>query len=216
MGTQIPGDRQAVEGELGASDPILPISGGDPASDLHDQCGGVAAHESAQDHQDAGIVSERGSGDEAAIPGVAERDREVGHDPALAAGVELLSDAVGGAYPGGAQSLGTTWESIREIRMNVKGTVRLGGRKCLRQQGIWISPFPVCPSGAKPGRAGSPHAGARREASKKRWHAPCAGSPHKRGCRPLVHPLLRVARLATDGTMKAWKGKSSESFTQNT
>jgi hypothetical protein len=26
-------------------------------------------------------------------------------------------------------------------------------------------------------------------ASKNRWHVPSGGSPHKRGCRPLVHPL---------------------------
>jgi hypothetical protein len=33
-----------------------------------------------------------------------------------------------------------------------------GSSNSLRQQGIWISPFPVSPSGGKPGRAGSPHA----------------------------------------------------------
>lgn len=91
-----------------------------------------------------------------------------------------------------------------------------GGRNSLRQQGIWISPFPVSPFGGKPGRAGSPHAGARREASKKRWHAPCAGSPHKRGCRPLVHPLLRVAVPNGRRNNESLKGKSSEPFTQNT
>jgi hypothetical protein len=41
---------------------------------------------------------------------------------------------------------------------------------CLRQQGSLISPFPVSPSGGKPGRVGSPHAAGTLCASQKRWH----------------------------------------------
>ena len=41
-------------GELGASDSVLRVSGRSAQGDLHDQCGGVFAHESAEDHQDRG------------------------------------------------------------------------------------------------------------------------------------------------------------------
>src|SRR5215510_14699004 len=61
---------------------------------------------------------------------------------------------------------------------------------CLRQQGSLISPFPVSPSGGKPGRAGSPHAAGTLRASQNRWHASCWRLPPKEGCRPLVHPPL--------------------------
>ena len=50
-------------------------------------------------------------------------------------------------------------------------------------------PFPF-PPGASRGGVGSPHAGehaARQQKELARIDA--AGSPHKRGCRPLVHPL---------------------------
>src|SRR5205814_7925449 len=50
------------------------------------------------------------------------------------------------------------------------------------------APFPVSPSGGKPGREGSPHAGGTSRASKQRWHAPCGRLPPQEGCRPLVHP----------------------------
>jgi hypothetical protein len=33
------------------------------------------------------------------------------------------------------------------------------------------APFPVSPSGGKPGRAGSPHAGSTLRTRQKRWHA---------------------------------------------
>jgi hypothetical protein len=57
------------------------------------------------------------------------------------------------------------------------------------------SPFPVSPSGGKPGREGSPHAGATLRASQKRWHASCAGSPHKRAAAPLCIPRLAPRRI---------------------
>src|SRR6266699_5459658 len=49
-------------------------------------------------------------------------------------------------------------------------------------------PFPVSPSGGKPGRAGSPHVAATSRASQYRWHVPCAPLPPQEGLRPLVHP----------------------------
>src|SRR6266436_4475757 len=61
-----------------------------------------------------------------------------------------------------------------------------------------ISPFSVSPSGGKPGREGSSHAGSTLLASKRRWQAPMlAGSPHKRGCRPLVYPPLALGTFRT-------------------
>jgi len=50
-------------------------------------------------------------------------------------------------------------------------------------------PFPVSPSGGKPGRAGSPHAGSTLRASKKLLARIDAAAPPTRGaCRPLVYP----------------------------
>jgi hypothetical protein len=45
-------------------------------------------------------------------------------------------------------------------------------------------PFPVSPSGGKPGGAGSPHAGSTLRASKKRWHASMLPAPPTRGLPP--------------------------------
>ena len=75
----------------------------------------------------------------------------------------------------------------------------------LRQRGIRISPFPVSPSGGKPGRAGSPHAAGRLRASGEdvvvvckgtlgRWHASRRRLPPHEGVQsalaetPLVDP----------------------------
>src|SRR5476649_1568242 len=67
---------------------------------LHDQCGGIAAHEFAQDYQDARFLSERGSSHEAAVPGATKCDRQVGHDSELERGAEPLSDSMGRADSG--------------------------------------------------------------------------------------------------------------------
>src|SRR5580658_473709 len=45
-------------------------------------------------------------------------------------------------------------------------------------------PFPVSPSGGKPGGAGSPHAGSTLRASKKRWRASMLPAPPTRGLPP--------------------------------
>jgi transposase len=46
------------------------------------------------------------------------------------------------------------------------------------------APFPVSPSGGKPGREGSPHAGSTPRASQKRWHASMLPAPPTRGLPP--------------------------------
>jgi hypothetical protein len=59
-----------------------------------------------------------------------------------------------------------------------------------------ISPFPVSPSGGKPGRAGSPHAATRSAPANTAGTARARGSPRKRGFAPLAHPPnRRLARL---------------------
>src|SRR5215471_6490572 len=60
----------------------------------------------------------------------------------------------------------------------------------LRQQGSLISPFPVSPSGGKPGRAGSPHAAGTLCATKKRWHTSMPRLPPQGGFQsaPLTPP----------------------------
>ena len=63
-----------------------------------------------------------------------------------------------------------------------------------------IAPFPVSPSGGKAGAGGFPprrkHA-ARQQKALARCDA--AGSPHKRGCCPLVYPPLAHAARYGDG-----------------
>jgi len=51
-----------------------------------------------------------------------------------------------------------------------------------------LSRFPLR---GKAGAGGFPPRRDTCRASKNRWHVPCGGSPHKRGCCPLVHPPLR-------------------------
>jgi hypothetical protein len=54
----------------------------------------------------------------------------------------------------------------------------------LRQQGNLNAPFPVSPSGGKPGRAGSPHAAGTLPASQLRWHASMPRLPPQEGLPP--------------------------------
>ena len=57
-------------------------------------------------------------------------------------------------------------------------------------------PFPFPPRASR-GGVGSPHAGSTLRAKKRRLaRIDAAGSPHKRGCRPLVHPLRARWRRA--------------------
>jgi hypothetical protein len=75
------------------------------------------------------------------------------------------------------------WVELRERCENATNTSRTS-QNGLRQQGIWISPFPVSPSGGKPGRVGSPHAGSTLRASQNRWHASMLPAPPTRGLPP--------------------------------
>ena len=67
-----------------------------------------------------------------------------------------------------------------------------------------LSRFPLR---GQAGAGGFPPRRSTSRSSQRRWHAPCAGSPHKRGCRPLVDPLLRVASTAADAHNESLKEK---------
>lgn len=78
-----------------------------------------------------------------------------------------------------------------------------------------ISPFPVSPSGGKPGRAGSPHAGSTSHASKQRWHVPMPPAPPTRGAKPplCIPPVDTTSfRLTTTGLLMeaATRGSGQE------
>jgi hypothetical protein len=63
----------------------------------------------------------------------------------------------------------------------------------------WDAPFPVSPSGGKPGRAGSPHADGTLRGQQKALARIVRRLPQQEGCRPLVHPLR--ARYAVLGNL---------------
>src|SRR5579863_5474551 len=67
-----------------------------------------------------------------------------------------------------------------------------------------ISPFPVSPSGGKPGRAGSPHAGSTLRGQQKALARIMRRLPPQEGCRPLVNPLR--ARYAGFGNLRDARG----------
>ena len=64
----------------------------------------------------------------------------------------------------------------------------------------WNAPFPVSPSGGKPGRAGSPHAGSTLRGQPKALARIVRRLPPQEGCRPLVDPLR--ARYAGHGNLQ--------------
>ena len=78
-------------------------------------------------------------------------------------------------------------------------------------------PFPVSPSGGKPGRVGSPQAGGTLRASKRRWHASMLPAPPTRG---LLPPCASPASAWSDrwGTTKIteflFRGKRSFRLTR--
>src|ERR1700722_6186337 len=82
--------------ELGADHSVLRFSSGDTEGDLYNQRSGVVEHEPAEDHQDARIVSERGSSAEAAVAGAAESLQEMEFRAELAGSAEPVSDTVAG------------------------------------------------------------------------------------------------------------------------
>jgi hypothetical protein len=89
--------------------------------------------------------------------------------------------------------------------------VRLPSRRRFGQ-GQWpaaarslISPFPVSPSGGRPGRAGSPHAGSTLRASKKRWHASMLPAPPTRGLPPpCVSPAAQPVEFGVAARTTEW------------
>jgi Transposase, Mutator family len=105
VGIEVPGHRQTVERKLDAGGAIFRVPGRGAEGDLHDQRGGIAAHEPAQNHQDAGLVSERRSGSKADLSGVAKRDSEMGYGAGLETGPESFSDAMGRPHPDGVEPL---------------------------------------------------------------------------------------------------------------
>jgi hypothetical protein len=86
----------------------------------------------------------------------------------------------------------------------------------------WDAPFPVSPSGGKPGRAGSPHADGTLRGQQKALAGIVRRLPPQEGCRPLVHPLrARYAMLGNLGDNRDVKTRVGqnrpmlgESFTQ--
>jgi putative transposase len=199
VGIEVPGNRQALEGELGADHTLLRISGRGTEGDLHDQCGRIAAHESAQNHQDAGLISERGGGPQADLPGAAQRHPEMGHGAGLEAGAEPLPDAVGRPHPDSFKPL-NSGDAQRWGRIPAIGQ----GRKWPAAARNWDAPFPVSPSGGKPGRAGSPHAGSTLRGQQKALARIMRRLPPQEGCRPLVNPLR--ARYAGFGNLRDARG----------
>jgi hypothetical protein len=92
-------------------------------------------------------------------------------------------------------------------QMQSKPEITYGGENLPAAARNLIAPFPVSPSGGKPGRAGSPHAGqhAARPAKSAGTHR-APGSPHKRAAAPLCIPCeRRSAELASSGITRPWK-----------
>src|SRR5262249_24378739 len=81
---------------------------------------------------------------------------------------------------------------------------RNASSNCLQQQGRLNSPFPVSPSGGKPGRAGYPRAAGTLCASKKRWHTSMPRLPPQKGFQSApLKPPLRIPPMGT-GAVSQW------------
>lgn len=82
----------------------------------------------------------------------------------------------------------------------IGGLDKYGKEPAAQGIGLFLnSPFPVSPSGGKPGRAGSPHAGSTLRTSKMRCHASMLPAPPTRGLPP---PCESPARESTNGVDK--------------
>ncbi len=72
----------------------------------------------------------------------------------------------------------------------------------------------------KAGAGGFPPRRSTLRASQKRWHASCAGSPHKRAAAPLCIPRLRLGVYrpwaARRGMIQDLNKRTGAPFTQNT
>src|SRR5262249_40913255 len=92
------GDRSPVATELVAGDSVFCVPAGNPTDHLHDQCGGIAEYVAAQDHENAGVVSQRTGGIEAVISGIEECFGEMGNHTSLECGLESIHAVVGGSH----------------------------------------------------------------------------------------------------------------------
>src|SRR5581483_1419028 len=92
---QVCGDWKAVAAALDRHQPAVCLSGRDPEGDLYDQRSGIAAHDIAENDQNAGFVSERRSGAEAAVSSSAKRSTTLAACPELAHVAQPFSAAVG-------------------------------------------------------------------------------------------------------------------------
>jgi hypothetical protein len=75
VGRPLSDDRAELARQLSACDPVLPVSGRDPACALYDQRGRVAQLQPAENYQESEPVPERRGGFQAALPGL-EKHRE--------------------------------------------------------------------------------------------------------------------------------------------
>jgi hypothetical protein len=81
------------------------------------------------------------------------------------------------------------WKPGRtDLRDGAEGSIAVISR---RQQGSGTPPFPFPPPGESRGGRVPPTPASTLPASKKRWQASCAGSPHKRAAAPLCIPCER-------------------------
>src|ERR1700733_755438 len=97
MGRHPSNDQPGMATELGADYALLCVPCRDSQGDLHNQRGRVAEHESAQNHQDALFVPERGSGSAATLAGASKSLEEMELCAGLAPGAEPVSDSMAGA-----------------------------------------------------------------------------------------------------------------------
>ncbi len=93
--------RQAVAKALGRHQSAVCVTGRDPARDLHQQRGRIAAHDTAQGDQDRGLFSKRGVRAQAAVSGAAQHRATLASGAELADFVESLPAAMGRPDRGG-------------------------------------------------------------------------------------------------------------------
>ena len=101
-----------VAAALGSNHSVLCVYAGNPESDVHHQRHRIVEHVATQDHQDAGIVSERTGGIEATLHGLEKRcGAQVAKERSaqLERCAEPVHGAVGGSDPSGHTELGGVW-----------------------------------------------------------------------------------------------------------
>ena len=206
---------EAVEGELGASDAVLRVPRRMCAKVIcHGQRGGVLQQgEPAEGDQDARPASQRGGGDEAvATWRCATWAPEMGHGAAWARqALNHFPGAVGRPHPGGAEPV-TNEQNARSSGADSRPSVRAVVAACAAARNL-DAPFPVSPSGGKPGRAGSPR---RRHAARpaKALARIVRRLPPTEGCRPLADPPAKSARARTRGLATCGTTARSRDYTR--